>query len=157
MKIISGGQTGVDLAALNFAHEHKIPYGGWVPKGRTNEAGLIPEYLSGLTETASEEVAERTRLNVMSSDATLIFGDGSDSPGTRQTIAFASDANKPLLLIDTRDDPEKCAGQVRDWILTRPIAILNVAGPRNSEAPGIGKSVQDILQRILPVFDTGSG
>lgn len=152
MKIVTGGQTGVDSAALEFARENGIPYGGWVPKGRTNEAGLIPTYFCGLIETRSENVAERTKLNVMTSDATLVFVDGSISPGTQKTVDFAAEAEKPHLVIDTRQGIAESARQVEAWLLTNPIDILNIAGPRASESPQLGAYVGDVLEACLDQF-----
>ncbi|WP_170409154.1 putative molybdenum carrier protein [Ruegeria atlantica] len=151
MKIITGGQTGVDLAAWQFALENDIPYGGWVPKGRLNEAGRIPDRFTGLTETQSEDVAERTRLNVLSCDALLVFLDGSSSPGTQLTIDFAHKTGKPCLVVDLRQQAEICVREVKPWIMARPNAVLNVAGPRESEAPQIGAKVTAVLrQSVLP-------
>lgn len=152
MKIVSGGQTGVDMAALEFAHAQGIPYGGWVPKGRTNEAGLIPADFTGLVETQSEHVVERTRLNVLSSDATLVFVDGSISPGTQQTIVFAQELGKPYLLVDIRKGVESCIGRLQLWLCNTPAAILNIAGPRASEAPDLGSYVKDVLRGCLHQF-----
>lgn len=149
MKIISGGQTGVDLAALEFAHTHGLPYGGWVPKGRTNEVGRIPDHLTGLKETASEHVTDRTKRNILSSDATLVFTDGAVSPGTRQTILFAKDAGKSHLVVDLRDGIDRCTDRVRGWLRSNSIAVLNVAGPRESEAPGLGASVREVMEHSL--------
>ncbi len=149
MKIVSGGQTGVDMAALEFARANGLSYGGWVPKGRTNECGRISEDFEGLTETRSEDVIERTRLNVASGDATVVFIDGSTSPGTQQTIAFASDVGKPHLVVDLRDGIESCTRQVETWLLAHPVGILNIAGPRASEAPGIGAKVTEVLRGNL--------
>lgn len=149
MKIISGGQTGVDMAALEFARANGVSYGGWVPKGRLNELGRIPCVFENLAETRSEDVIERTRLNVASADATLVFVDGSSSPGTQQTIAFASDTGKPHLVVDLQDGMELCARQVEEWLLANPIGVLNIAGPRASEAHDIGAKVTEVLQRNL--------
>ena len=148
MKIVSGGQTGVDMAALSFAHENGLPYGGWVPKGRTNEAGRIPDRYSGLIETPTETVSERTKRNVLSADATLILIDGSRSPGTSQTVDFAIDAGRPHLIVDLRGGTELCAEQVRAWLASPPIEVLNIAGPRASEAPGIGVRARAVLEQI---------
>lgn len=152
MKIVSGGQTGVDLTALEFARQNGIAYGGWVPKGRANEAGEIPSLYSGLTETRSENVAERTRLNVEHSDATLIFVDGSASPGTQKTGEFAQAANKPFLIVDVRQGASECSRQIRAWLRSSPSTVLNIAGPRASEAPKIGPQVRAVLDLILDIL-----
>ncbi|MEM7076258.1 MAG: putative molybdenum carrier protein [Pseudomonadota bacterium] len=149
LKLVSGGQTGVDMAALNFAIRHGMPYGGWVPRGRTNEAGRIPQRYQGLQETASADVAHRTRMNVRTSDATVIFTDGSASGGTDATADFARDLGKPFRIIDTRGGVAACAAELDQWMRQTPISVLNIAGPRASEAPGLDRLVTDILERVL--------
>ncbi|RBW62096.1 putative molybdenum carrier protein [Ruegeria sp. A3M17] len=149
MKIITGGQTGVDLAAFQFALENDIAYGGWVPKSRLNEAGRIPDRFCGLSETRSEDVAERTRMNVLSCDALLVFVDGTTSPGTQLTIDFAQEIGKPYLVVDLGQGFEACARQVKQWVMARPNAVLNIAGPRESEAPQIGAKVTAILRQSI--------
>lgn len=144
----------MDMAALEFARANGIPYGGWVPKGRTNERGRIPEDFEGLTETQSENVVDRTRLNVASSDATLIFVDGSSSPGTDQTIQFASDTGKPHLVVDLMNGIEPCARQVETWLLAISPSVLNIAGPRASEAPGIADQVTEVLRQNLVLLSS---
>lgn len=133
------------MAALEFARENGIAYGGWVPKGRTNEAGHIPAHFDGLLETLSENVAERTKLNVMTSDATLVFVDGSTSPGTQQTIVFAAEAKKPYLVVDVRQGISESARQVQAWLHANPADVLNIAGPRASEAPELGARLSKVL------------
>jgi hypothetical protein len=152
LKIVSGGQTGVDTAALNFARDHDLPYGGWVPKGRTNEAGVIPSYFLGLTEATTADVNERTRLNVKFSDATLVFINGSPSPGTDQTVRFAQEADKPYLVTDLRIGAITCAQDVGNWLKQHPISTLNIAGPRASEAPGLGTDVSEVLRLLLDLL-----
>lgn len=137
------------MAALTFARDYGISYGGWVPKGRTNEAGKIPEYFDGLSETDTEDVTERTKRNVASSDATLVFVNGSPSPGTQQTVVFAESMQKPHLVVDLRRGTDDCAQRVRSWVTSTPIAVLNIAGPRESEAPGIGHHVREVLERCF--------
>lgn len=149
VKIVTGGQTGVDLAALQFARQNGLAYGGWVPKGRMNEAGRIPDHFNGLIETQSPDVSERTKLNVQSSDALLVFSDGSPSPGTQLTVDFAKATGTPCLIVDVRDGVETCARQIRAWLDTDPVTALNIAGPRASEAPKIGTQVTDILRLSL--------
>lgn len=146
LKIVTGGQTGVDLAAFEFALAHNLPCGGWVPKGRTNEAGRIPGKFRGLRETESEDVSVRTRLNVQDSDALLVFQQRASSPGTQLTIEFAAETQKPHLVVDVRDGPNHCAEQVRSWLLSHTPRVLNISGPRNSEAPGIGARVREVLE-----------
>ncbi len=137
MKIVSGGQTGVDLAALEFAIQRGLSYGGWVPKGRINEAGRISERYLGLTEAPSAEPDVRTRLNVISSDATLILIDGSESPGTNYTHQVAIEVGKPVLRIALADKNRLETERVRQWVSSIKPSVLNVAGPRESEAPGV--------------------
>ena len=70
--ILSGGQTGADRAALDFAIEYGLPHGGWCPRGRLAEDGPIDERYE-LTETPSHRYAQRTEWNVRDSDATVVF------------------------------------------------------------------------------------
>ncbi len=156
MKIVTGGQTGVDLAAFEFALRNGLSYGGWVPKGRTNEAGRIPDQFAGLIETESEDVSVRTRLNVEESDALLVFQTRSPSPGTQLTIEIADRINRPHLVVDVRLGSAACAEQVRTWLLSHAPKVLNISGPRDSEAPGIGAKVQDILD-LSGIANSGNG
>lgn len=143
MKIVSGGQTGVDRAALDVAIAAGLPYGGWVPKGGLAEdypkaPGLLSKY-PALRETETSDPAERTGLNVRDSDATLILltepGD-IRSAGTRLTQETARELRRPLLIV--RADKPRAADLIQDWLLDLGGAKqLNVAGPRENEAPGI--------------------
>ena len=145
-KIISGGQTGVDRAALDVALELGIPCGGWCPKGRLAEDGSIdPRY--PLKETNSSEYRERAEKNVEDSDGTLILTWGAPSGGTDFTIQMAEKHKKPYLVIDL-DETEDPTGVV-NWIKAQGIALLNVAGPRESKAPGINKRANAFLHQAL--------
>lgn len=145
-KIISGGQTGVDRAALDVALELGIPSGGWCPKGRKAEDGPIdPRY--PLKETNSSEYGERTEKNVKDSDGTLILTWGDPTGGTAFTIQMAEKHKKPYLVIDlskNMDPPD-----VAYWIKAQGLALLNVAGPRESKAPGINKRANAFLHQLL--------
>lgn len=124
-----------------------------MPKGRTNEAGRIPERFDGLIETHSSNVNERTKLNVRDCDALLVFQNQTNSPGTAYTIACANEYAKPRLVVDVRQDTETCVRQVRSWMTSLPDeTVLNVAGPRASEAPHIAEKVRGILDQSLDMF-----
>lgn len=151
MKIISGGQTGVDLAALKFAVQRGFSHGGWVPKGRENEDGHIPQHYQGLVEAQSSEPDERTRLNVGSSDATLIITDRSDSPGTNYTYRVASELGKPIKVIELSDDNQLQRKHLWQWITSINPVVLNIAGPRESEAPGVHAKALAFLDEALPL------
>src|SRR2546423_11212579 len=98
-KIISGGQTGVDRAALDVALELGLPCGGWCPRGRRAADGVIPEHYP-LKETATADYPERTEANVRAADATLIFTRGKPDRGTALTYELARRLNKPCYLVD---------------------------------------------------------
>lgn len=145
-KIVSGGQTGVDRAALDFAISRAMNYGGWVPKGRKAEDGPIsPSYR--LTETKTSGYAERTRKNVIDSDGTLIIYEKELLGGTARTYTFARKTHKHVLTIDvattTLVDAVK---MIRNWISQNRISVLNVAGPRESEEPGIYEKSRQLLE-----------
>ncbi|MEO0558223.1 MAG: putative molybdenum carrier protein [Bacteroidota bacterium] len=144
--IISGGQTGVDRAALDAALAVGIEIGGWCPAGRWAEDGPIPcRYL--LRETASSDPAERTRLNVRDSDATLVLTLGPPRGGTALTLELANALRRPHQLVDLNGSTS--AAQVADWIRQLDVQVLNVAGPRASEAPGIYIRAFELVREIL--------
>lgn len=145
-KIVSGGQTGVDRAALDVALELGLPCGGWCPKGRRAEDGPIPERYP-LTETPWWGYPQRTEWNVRDSDGTLILLQGRPDRGTRLTIAIAERLGKPFLTIDLEGRPK--AATVRTWMKANRVRILNVAGPRGSRHPGIHDRAMRFLRRLL--------
>ena len=153
-KLVSGGQTGVDRAALDFAIEHSIPYGGWVPKGgraedMTTPPGLLAAYPQ-LREHSSRDWAPRTEANIINSGATLIVLDESRpmGPGTKLTIRLAAKHGKPLLRIDINDLGSY--GEMLRFLEQFDADIaLNVAGSRESSIPGI----YDATKRVLKTFD----
>ncbi len=135
-KIISGGQTGVDTAALDVALALGIPHGGWCPRGRLREDGIIPLKYN-LQETVSHEYSERTKLNIRDSDGTLIFlpRDKNIGDGTVLTIDEVKKINKPYLIIDGFADEQ--LAQIKRWLEINAIEVLNIAGPRESQSMGI--------------------
>lgn len=144
--IISGGQTGVDRAALDFAIERGIETGGFVPKGRLAEDGPLPETYRNLTETDSADPAERTRLNVETSDATLIISRGGLFGGSALTRQIAQSAGKPFLHVDLAASTiEDAVNEASEWLVGVNCERLNVAGPRASE----DGEVDDLTRRFL--------
>jgi len=149
MRIVSGGQTGVDRAALEFSCRAGLPHGGWCPKGRLAEDGRIPDAFD-LVETRSADPAERTERNVIDSDATLIVArDPKLSGGTALTLALAGRHRRPVLVVAEDASLEDAAARVRGWLDDHEVATLNVAGPRESQAPGLGRFVEALLARAL--------
>jgi len=145
-RIVSGGQTGVDRAALDAAIRHGIPHGGWCPRGRLSEDGTVPARYA-LRETASWDYAERTEKNVQDSDGTLILNTGPLDGGTLLTREFAKEHDRPWLLVDLDDGMN--AEQVRAWLGKHAIGALNVAGPRESKRPGIHALASAALDVLL--------
>ena len=148
-KIISGGQTGVDRAALDFAIRHEIPYGGFIPKGRRAEDGRIPDTYRGLVETQTSDPAERTRLNVMGSEVVLVVSHGEPDGGTKLTISLARQYGKPLIHIDLsqgnlfgEDVFQPCSALVR-------CNETLIAGPRESKSPGIYDDAFTFLEQAF--------
>ena len=149
MKIISGGQTGVDRAALDFAIENGIEHGGWCPRGRLAEDGTIPPRYQ-LEEITSPSYSERTERNILDSDATLIFGRGVPlSEGTLFTEETAHKYGKPCLVVYELNGTQKAAKALEVFLKENEIEVLNVAGPRESQAPGLSKFVRDVLGSVL--------
>ena len=144
-KIVSGGQTGADRAALDFAIEHGFDHGGWCPQGRPAENGLIPKkYL--LQELPGGGYRQRTKQNVIDSDGTLILNYGELDGGSLETLRFAEKLNKPYLVVQLENGiSEKKTDAVRNWLQKTPINVLNIAGPRESKRPGIYRLAYELL------------
>jgi len=155
-KIISGGQTGVDMGALEFALKWGLNCGGWCPPGRQCEKGLIPEFYP-LREVKDGDYNERTRRNILDADATLIITAGGHmEEGTRLTIEWAEDLNKPFLHMELEniDKPDEALIlDARTWFMSKEITILNVAGNRESISPGIGDSTILILEKLFGMHE----
>ena len=145
-KIVSGGQTGVDRAALDVALRHAFPCGGWCPKGRLAEDGpLSPSY--PLRETATAVYAERTKLNVRDSDGTLVLSPTPPSGGTALTIEYARAEDRPCLVLTL--GPGARSGPILYWAGTHRIRVLNVAGPRESTVPGVYEQAAALMEALL--------
>ena len=148
--IISGGQTGVDRAALDAARALGLAYGGFIPKGRRAEDGPLPDVYCGMEETASRDYAVRTRRNVATADATLILTRGAPDRGTSLTIRTAQAQGRPLLVVDLADTPApEARRRIAAWLGAMPAGTLNVAGPRESRKPGIHAEARALLLAAL--------
>ncbi len=157
MIVISGGQTGVDQAALRAAQEHGLECGGWCPPGRECESGIIPACFP-LQETPQDRSprapdvprSQRTEWNVRDSDATLILWPRSNTNedlGTDWTERCAARFGRPLLVLDP-GDPE-AASTIRQWLSVEEVQILNVAGPSEGKAPGIGDQAYSLFVELF--------
>ena len=146
LKLISGGQSGTDRAALDFALKNNFPCGGWCPLGRKAEDGMIPGHYP-LKETKTSDYAERTLLNVKDSDGTLIIFMREMDNGTRLTLNFTQEHEKPVFLVN--DTKAADAISFRNWISENNIRVLNVAGPRESNAKGMYAFALQILKRLF--------
>ena len=149
-KIISGGQTGVDRAALDVAIRVGKPHGGWIPKGRLAEDGPLPSHYQ-LQEMSTEAYDERTEKNVLDADGTLLISRGSPTGGTDLTRRMALKHGKQLLHIDLNlgQSPADAASLIASWIEMNRIETLNIAGPRASGDPGIYMDTVHILSHLL--------
>jgi hypothetical protein len=147
-KVISGGQAGADRAGLDFALEVGLEHGGFVPKGRKAEDGRIDERYQ-LTELPSASYSTRTKRNVRESDGTAIFSLRAElSGGSALTLAYANSVKKPVIHLHASDkgrvDP---VAQLKDFIGSNRIEVLNVAGPRESKGPGVYDFTLGVLRR----------
>jgi len=149
MKIVSGGQTGVDRAALDAALAAGVEAGGWCPEGRRAEDGAIADHYP-LTELAGAAYPQRTRQNVLDSDGTLIIYFGRPSGGTEQTIAHCIETGRPYLLVDAQEIAvERAALKALGFVRAFEIAALNVAGPRASGEPRAYDYARRVVARLL--------
>ncbi len=144
-RIISGGQTGVDRGALEAALELGIPHGGACPRGRLAEDGPIPARYQ-LTELTSADYRDRTERNVIDAHATLILCNGPVKGGTALTRRLARQYQRPYLVADPS---EANVAPVRGWLVRVAPVVLNVAGPRESNAPGIAEQTRRFLVRVF--------
>ena len=145
-KIISGGQTGADRAALDFAIKNNIPHGGWIPKGRLTEEGhLSKDY--HLKETKSSNYEERTEKNVVDSDGTMIFYYEELSGGSLLTYRLTLKHKRPVKLINL--DVVQSLDEIQNWITENKIGTLNIAGLRASYCPTIYEDVERFLGKLF--------
>ncbi len=148
MKIISGGQTGADRAALDAAILLKIPHGGWLPKGRKTEDGPLPTRYR-LRELKSPNYQDRTAKNILDSDGTLIISFGPLTGGSALTESLALRHDRPCLIINLDETSrDQAVRAIETWLGRYNIETLNVAGPRESGASGIYQAVLDLLLAV---------
>lgn len=153
-RIISGGQTGADRAALDAAREVGCPHGGWLPEGRKAEDGPLPSCYE-LRELRSRSYKKRTEQNVIDSDGTLICSHGELSGGSLLTQNFAHKHDRPCLHLDfTLLSPGEALVIVTAWIRQNRIGVLNVAGPRASGDPCIYGAVRVLITELLRASST---
>jgi hypothetical protein len=156
-RVVSGGQTGVDIAALQAAQWARLPTGGWCPRGWRTESGPQPELLRefGLCEHESYRYPARTAANIRDSDGTLVIADNLDA-GSRLTLELCAQMRKPCLHLNRA---ELSAGdsieRVTEWLRSFPCAVLNVAGNRESTAPGIERDAERFLCDLFAAVVNG--
>lgn len=150
--LVSGGQSGADRAALDWAIEQGIQHGGWCPRGRKTEDGVIPDCYR-LKETPAPGYLQRTEWNVRDSDATLIFTlEDRLHGGSKRTAAFADGLGKPWLHVRPGVHPK----YVARFLVRHGVRTLNVAGKRESAAPRIGELVRLVLSQAIGTHRTGA-
>jgi hypothetical protein len=148
-KIISGGQTGADRAALDFAIDNDIPYGGWLPKGRKTEDGMLPEKYH-LQEMPTGDYSKRTEQNVFDSDGTVIVSHGFLTGGSALTRDFAKRHKKDWIHIDLKElSLKEAAERLSSWLTENEINVLNVAGPKAGKDPKIYEATLRLLEETL--------
>lgn len=147
-KIVSGGQTGVDRAALDVGDSIIYSTGGWCPAGRRAEDGIIPARYP-LDETKSRNYATRTKWNVRDSDGTLILNIGELDGGTMETVEYAAKTGKPCLVVQLDDNEHPQPATVKNWLRENSVRFLNVAGPRESKRPGIYDIASEYLTELF--------
>ena len=148
LRIISGGQTGADLAALDAAIELGIPHGGYLPRGRRTERGPLPRRYR-LQELDRPDYRSRTEKNVLAADGTLIVSHGPLTGGSALTEALAIRHGRPLLWLDLDAmDEEQAAAALERWLREHRVRVLNVAGPRASHDERIYEAVRRLLMAV---------
>ena len=148
-KIISGGQTGADIAAIDAAIDNDFPYGGWVPKGRRTEAGPLP-LTYAVREMDTRGYPKRTEQNILDADGTVICSHGRLSGGSALTRRIAKRQNKPWLHLDLADlSADQAADTLAEWIDRHGIEVLNVAGQSASKNERIHAATFAFIDLLL--------
>jgi len=146
LKIVSGGQTGADRAALDWAIQRGIAHGGWCPKGRLAEDGAVDQRYQ-LQETPTDRYEQRTEWNVRDSDGTVVFSVMATlTGGSKKTVELAHKHGKPVLHLWRDGGPAQPEQLLLSFITEHQIRTLNVAGPRASHEPEIGAFVEQVLE-----------
>ena len=148
IKIISGGQTGVDRAALDAARSLGFETGGWCPKGRLAEDGCIDSKYK-LKETTCTLYQNRTEWNVRDSDGTLIIAHGKLTYGTAYTYKVCRQLNKPSIILDPQVDTNELCKEFNRWLIRNQIKSLNVAGPRQDGGQTVYRKAYKMMIRLL--------
>lgn len=149
LTIVSGGQTGADRAALDWAIARVVPHGGWCPRDRKAEDGELAGIYQ-LQETESTNYRSRTARNVRESDATLIVNLGELEGGSLETLRIAERSRKPVRVIQMDAAPDQeVIEDLRAWLSVLRVQKLNIAGPRESKRPGIYLVTQTLLDRLF--------
>jgi len=153
-KIVTGGQTGVDRSALDVAIQLNYDYGGWCPRGRKAEDGIIdPIKYANLEETSTDRYPQRTEFNVRDSDGTLVIIAGDEDTmgrGSKLTVNITKKYKNPLFIVNL-NEKNKSLNEIKviEWIMTNQIEVLNIAGPREETTPGIYKLSERFLRSLL--------
>jgi hypothetical protein len=168
-KIVSGGQTGADRGGLDAAILLGVPHGGWCPKGRKSEDGVIPAHYN-LVEARSADYLVRTEANIVDAHCTVVFTFGKPTGGSKRTVSFAEAHQRPCLCVDlsTLSD-EAAARSILGWLspgglmmpglpVPQPNPVINVAGSRENKAPGIQQRVREVMRMVLkpPFYVVGA-
>ena len=149
LKIITGGQTGVDRAALDFAIKNGILCGGYCPKGRKAEDGIIPTTYP-LTEIQSGDYQDRTEMNIKHSDGTLIISINQYfDKGTSLTKRLCNQHSKPSIVVDLDQSYLQQINSIQSWITECKLNTINIAGPRESALPGIYVKTMEFLEVLI--------
>ena len=148
-KIVSGGQTGADQAALDIAIKLNIPHGGWIAKGRKTENGPLPDKYQ-LQETPTISNSKRTEQNIIDSDGTIIFSHGKLTGDAKLTRDLAAKKNRPYLHVNLKlNSAVYTARLIQEWLHDSGIKTLNVAGHQASVDPEIYNAVVGVLEKVL--------
>ncbi len=148
-KIISGGQTGADIAAVDAAIACGLPYGGYLPKGRKNEIGTVAATYTHFSELTNGGYPMRTKKNIEESEGTLVFYAFNVSGGTKMTVQHAYKVDKPVCLVEMSSFTLQAVSTIRRWLYTNEITVMNVAGPRGSKQPDMYDYVYSVLVEVI--------
>jgi tetratricopeptide (TPR) repeat protein len=148
-KLVSGGLTGAERTAMDFAAAHGIPHGGWCPKARAGEDGFIIKHYN-LKETPSSGYLQRTEWNVRGSDGTVIFSLGEDLTGAcSKTTEMAGRYGKPVIHLRRDQAYGTQAARLLEFLEKHHVQVLNISGTSASKEPAVGEFVQEVMERAF--------
>ncbi len=156
-KIISGGQPGVERAALDAAIKLNIPHKGWTYKTRRTDEGILPDKYR-VKESEGVGFSDRIEKNVLASDATAVLTHGSLTIGLKIVKDFAEKHNRPYLHVDLNENPLNSASAlIRKWMINNQLESIYFTGSKSTDSTHLHQEVIRIIEGICRMENEQEG